>query len=145
MIYVIDSSSLIVCGHYFPTRFPTFWQEFNSLAAAGRIVSVREVRRKLDLRASREHLRDWVNSNGHLFLPPSPNETQFVAVILSIQHFQQLIGEKQRLTGHPVADPFVVASAQVRDGCVVTEERILTVEFGRVPRPVGSCWCGADW
>ena len=122
MIYVIDSSSLIVCGHYFPSRFPTFWQEFNSLASAGRIISVREVRRELDFQASREHLRDWINSNGHLFLPPGPNETQFVAQILRIQHFQQLIGEKQRLTGRPVADPFVVASARVRDGCIVTEE-----------------------
>lgn len=28
----------------------------------------------------------------------------------------------QRLRGYPVADPFVVACARVRDGCVVTEE-----------------------
>jgi len=122
MIYVIDSSSLIVCGHYFPSRFPSFWQEFNSLAEAGRTLSVREVRRELDRQATREHLRNWVTSNGGFFLPPSPEETQFVARIFAVSHFQQLIAEKQRLAGHPVADPFVVASAYVRGGCVVTEE-----------------------
>jgi len=32
------------------------------------------------------------------------------------------VGEQQRLRGFPVADPFVVACARVRNGCVVTEE-----------------------
>jgi hypothetical protein len=39
-------------------------------------------------------------------------------------HFQALIGEKQRLMGTPVADPFVIACAKIRQGTVVTEERL---------------------
>ncbi|MCZ6821218.1 MAG: DUF4411 family protein [Calditrichaeota bacterium] len=31
-------------------------------------------------------------------------------------------GWKQRLKGTPVADPFVIASARIRQACVVTEE-----------------------
>ena len=44
--------------------------------------------------------------------------------IFQIPHFQSLIGEKQRLTGTPVADPFVIACAKVRKGTVVTEEKL---------------------
>jgi hypothetical protein len=39
-----------------------------------------------------------------------------------VQHFQSLVGEKQRLRGSPVADPFLVASARYNEGWVVTEE-----------------------
>ncbi|MGO8879896.1 MAG: DUF4411 family protein [Desulfomonilaceae bacterium] len=78
--------------------------------------------RELDNRATRQHLIDWVNRNKEIFLVPSPEETQFIAEIFSVRHFQQLINEKQRLTASPVADPFIVASAKVRNACVVTEE-----------------------
>jgi len=122
MIYVLDSSSFVVCGHYFPSRFPTFWDEFNALVQGAGIVSVREVRNELDHDANRQHLRDWIHRNNRIFLLPGPRETQFVAQIFAVQHFQQLIGAKQRLAGRPVADPFVIASAHVRHACVVTEE-----------------------
>jgi hypothetical protein len=46
----------------------------------------------------------------------------FVAEIFSVPHFQQLVSEQQRLKGVPVADPFVIAMAKIRCGCVVTEE-----------------------
>ena len=132
MMYVLDSSSLIVCGHYFPSRFPTFWLEFNALAQGGRIVSVREVRNELDNDATRQHLRDWIGQNKGMFPLPTPQETQFVARIFAVRHFQQLIGAKQRLKGQPVADPFVIACAHVRHGCVVTEES-LKPNAARIP------------
>ena len=47
-----------------------------------------------------------------------------VAEIFGLRHFQNLVGERPRLTGKPVADPFVIASARVRRGCVVTEEAL---------------------
>jgi hypothetical protein len=124
MTYILDTSTFIICGHYFPSRFPTFWQEFNGLVQAGRIISVREVRNELDHEANRKHLRNWVDGNREIFLLPEPDETRFVARIFDVTHFQQLIGEKQRLKGRPVADPFVIASAHVRSGIVVTEESL---------------------
>lgn len=122
MVYVFDSSSFIVIGHYFPDNFPSFWQLFDYAISERQIVSVREAYRELDNRATRQHLLDWVNKNKDIFLVPSPEETQFVAEIFSERHFQQLIKEKHRLTASPVADPFIVASAKVRNACVVTEE-----------------------
>ena len=132
MTYVLDTSSFVVCGHYFPSRFPTFWQQFNSLSQSGRIVSVREVKNELDHDANRQHLRDWVDANRTIFFVPGPAETQFVAQIFSVQHFQQLIGAKQRLRGRPVADPFVIASAHSRNATVVTEES-LKPNAARIP------------
>lgn len=122
MVYVFDSSSFIVVGHYFPSNFPSFWQRFDSAISERQIVSVREAYRELDNRATRRHLIDWIERNKDIFLVPTPEETQFIAEIFSVRHFQQLINEKQRLTASPVADPFIVASAKVRNACVVTEE-----------------------
>jgi len=50
-------------------------------------------------------------------------ETLFVSKIFSVRHFQYLVGQKQTLKGTPVADPFLIASAKVRKGCVVTGEK----------------------
>ena len=57
-----------------------------------------------------------------MFLTPDAEETKFVGEIFAVNHFQALVGEAQRLKGQPVADPFVIASAQARGGTVVTEE-----------------------
>jgi hypothetical protein len=45
-----------------------------------------------------------------------------VREIFSVHHFQQLVSKKSLLKGTPVADPFVIAAAKIRHGCVVTEE-----------------------
>ncbi len=52
----------------------------------------------------------------------TPEEQAFVGEIFRVRHFQALVGNTQRLTGLPVADPFVIAAARIRGGCVVTEE-----------------------
>jgi hypothetical protein len=54
--------------------------------------------------------------NGGVFTTPTGAETEFVSRILAVPHFQQIIGTKARLTGTPVADPFVIASAGARKG-----------------------------
>jgi hypothetical protein len=43
-VYVFDSSPLIILfRHYYPDRFPTLWENFESLKADNKIISVREV------------------------------------------------------------------------------------------------------
>ena len=120
--YVLDTSSLIVIGHYFPDRFPTFWQRFDEAISEGRIVSVREVRRELDTDATRTHLRAWLKAHAAMFRTPSQEEMRFVAQIFAVPHFRQLVGQKQRLKGSPVADPFVIAGAAVHQATVISEE-----------------------
>lgn len=122
MVFVLDTSSFRVIENYYPDRFPSFWTLFDAAVYAGTIISVREVLRELGAQARSAHLPAWIKGNHSMFLTPTPDETLFVADIFRVPHFQALIGETQRLRGTPVADPFVVASARVRNGCVVTEE-----------------------
>ena len=123
MVYIFDTSSFIVLGHYYPKRFPHFWEKFNASVKEKEILSAREVHRELEGKCSRAHLEDWVKINKtKVFLVPSSEETKFVEDIFSVPHFQQLISLKKQLRGDPVADPFVIAMAKIRNGCVVTEE-----------------------
>ena len=34
------------------------------------------------------------------------------------------MSQKARLQGKPVADPFIIACAKIKDGCVITEEAL---------------------
>ncbi|MEX2530539.1 MAG: PIN domain-containing protein [Gemmatimonadota bacterium] len=122
MNYVVDSNTFRVLGNYYPARFPSLWEQLNLLVADGRWTSVREVRKELDRQNVGDHVDSWVESNKGIFLPPTSDDLERVATILAVVHFQQLIGEKQRLRGWPVADPFVVARAMKSGASVVTEE-----------------------
>lgn len=123
MVYVFDTSSFIVIGHYYPEQFPSFWDKFNWAVDTGKIISAREVFRELDQEASVDHLADWIKRHKNIFTIPDTAATQFVSTIFSIPHFQALVNEKNRLAGRPCADPFVIALAKVIKGCVVTEEK----------------------
>lgn len=120
--FLFDSSSIRVLSHYYSERFPSFWQRFDAVVANGSVLSVREVHRELGYQLSGGWIWAWIEAHKDMFLPPTDDEAAFVAEIFAVPHFQTLVGEKQRLTGRPVADPFVIASARVRGGCVVTEE-----------------------
>ncbi len=122
MVYVMDTSSFVVLGHYFPDRFSSFWVDLNALVDGGRLVSVSEVWKELDNKKARPHLIDWLASRKGMFQTPSTDEMDFVAKIFSVDAFQSLVKRRSILEGSPVADPWVIASAAVRGGFVVTEE-----------------------
>ena len=119
---MFDSSSFIVISHYFPDQFPTFWARFEKAIEAGEIISVRETLNELTTKASRPWLAQWVKDHRAMFLVPSNEELEFVREIFKIPHFQMLVTVKQRLSGNPAADPFVIAAAKVRGATVVSEE-----------------------
>jgi hypothetical protein len=121
-MYVFDTGSYSKLKHYYPNIFSSLWGHLTQLVLTGGIVSTREVRRELENGTPVAHVADWLDQHVHMFTTPSANELQFVARILSIPHFQSIIGEKQRLTGTPVADPFVIAAAATRGFAVVSEE-----------------------
>ncbi len=122
MIYVFDTSSFIVLGHYFPDRFPSFWNHFDNHVSDGNIISVREVLGELSSPANKPHLAFWLKINKSIFAVPGDEETRFISEIFTIPSFQQLVKQKQISKGNRVADPFVIASARVKNACVVTEE-----------------------
>ena len=123
-LYVVDTNSWHVFGNYYPEAFPSFWDELEKLAAAGSLVSCREVANELELQNVAPHIDRWVDDHRALFGDPSEDEMRQAAEILAVSHFQQLIGETQRLKGSPVADPWIVARGVVLAGCVVTEETL---------------------
>lgn len=120
--YVFDTNSFRVLENYYPDRFPTFWRDFDEVVESGTVVSVREVYNEMERLTRTPWLMDWAKQHRTSFLVPTPVEMQFVAEIFRVPHFRTLVGETQRLQGYPVADPFLIACAGVREGCVVTEE-----------------------
>ena len=122
MIYLFDTSSLVVMNHYFPDYFPTFWTNLDRLVSYGTVLSTREVLNELENFSDRPHTLAWAKRNKEIFATPDGAELAFVAQILATPRFQALIGQKAMLKGTPVADPFVVAAAKVKGGKVVTEE-----------------------
>jgi hypothetical protein len=122
MIYVFDTGSFSKLKHYFPGVFATLWSGLDFMVKAGDLLSTKEVRRELQNGTPDPHVDAWIKANGQIFTIPTGHELQIVASILSVAHFQSIIGEQQRLKGTPVADPFVIAAAKARAGTVVTEE-----------------------
>lgn len=124
MIYVFDTNSLSVLKNFYPESFPSFWRQWEELVSDGTITSVQEVKRELDNRDGTDFLQAWVKRNKAMFAAPSSEEFMMVQQILAISRFQALIGTQATLRGTPVADPFIVAAAKVKDGVVITEERL---------------------
>jgi len=112
--YLFDCNSFNVLSNYYPEQFPSFWEKFAESIAAGHILSCKEVLNELGRLGHNEWIRTWAKSQKDLFEPPTPDEGAFVAEIFKVGHFRQLVGNKQLLNGHPVADPFIVASARAR-------------------------------
>ena len=123
-MHLFDDSSLRVLEHYFPERFPTFWKKFDQAAAAGSVLSVRDVLKELEALARTEWIIKRLTRNANFFQIPEPRALGFVPQIFAVPHFLNLVEEKKRLAGRPVADPFLIAWAKVRDWCVVTEEKL---------------------
>jgi hypothetical protein len=70
MIYVFDSSPLIVLfRHYYPERFPSLWEKFDSMISAQRIISVREVGKELE--GQEDRLSAWTRNNKEFFCIPT--------------------------------------------------------------------------
>ena len=125
--YIFDSGPLIdLFTHYYPERFPSLWEDFNTLVKNGQLMSVREVSKELE--SYGDSLSDWTKNNKNLFSPPHIDELKIVVEIFQKKHFQQIVRRQEILKGKPVADPFVVARAKYLDiedvdAYVVTTEK----------------------
>lgn len=124
MIYIFDTCSLSNLKHFYPGVFKSVWAGLDDLYKMGRFVSTREVWNELQRGNPDQHVNDWLKDRKELFKTPTTAELIFVSDIFKVPHFQGLIGQKQRLKGTPVADPFVIACAKIHGGTVVTEEEL---------------------
>lgn len=123
MRYVFDSGPLIdMFSHYYRQRFPSLWQLFDTMIERDLITSTREVFNELTTNRD-DYLSNWCNEQRQFFVIPNEAEQAIIRDIFSNQHFQGVLRKKERLSGKPVADPFVVARARSIGGCVVTTEK----------------------
>lgn len=122
MKYVFDTSAFIILKNYYPQRFPSVWRGIETLAAEGRLRSVREVLNELEAYNDQDFIKDWAAAHPNLFPTPIKAELEFVSKIFAVPHFQALISQKNLLKGTPVADPFVIAAAAIEGRIVVTQE-----------------------
>lgn len=120
--YVFDTNSFSVLKNYYPDLFPSLWKLVDELVDAGTIVSVAEVLNELQNDNRDESVIEWAKDHRAVFAKPSDDELVVVQRILAVGHFQAVITRKALLKGTPVADPFIVASASVSGGTVITEE-----------------------
>jgi hypothetical protein len=108
-------------NYYYPDRFPTLWDKFDTLVKNEKIISVREVKNELE-RYSKNDLNRFVNLN-NFFSLPTEKEADFIKQIFSNNHFQMILKDESIKMGYPQADPFVIAKAKLLDGYVVTNEK----------------------
>lgn len=124
MTYAFDNSPLsALFRNFYRARFPTLWQRFDGLVAAGSILSSREVLREIE-DGPLEALREWAANNQNLFPAPTAQEGEFVAKIFAVKHFQQNTELQKLLKGGRNADPFIIARAALAKCPVVTMERL---------------------
>ena len=123
MVYVFDTSSFIVLGHYYNDQFPSLWEKINDEVKSGKIISVKEVFNEIESYGPETELKQWVRKNKKIFQPMTEQESQTVSGIFTKhKRFQDMINKKIRAQGRPVADPFIVAKAMHIEGAVVSEE-----------------------
>ncbi len=121
-MYIIDADTLIdIFNHYYISRFPTFWSNYNQIVLSGELVSVREVYNEV-INHSDDSLTAWSKANRSFFEEANDLEISYVSEIFSIPHFQTLISRRSLLLGKPVADPFIIAKARNKSAIVVTQE-----------------------
>ncbi len=118
--YVIDTNIFIRLREYPDDVFATLWSSIEEMIVEGRISSVSEVYKELT--KSDGKMTEWAKGHKEIFEKPTLEEQKVVMAIL--QEFPLLIKEKNRLTGDPEADPFVIAKAIVEQRIVVTMERL---------------------
>jgi len=121
-MYVLDTNAFIFLGHYYPSRFPTIWERIDELVREGRFWSVKEVRNEIEYNCHFEHIEKWIKNNRRIFRKPNQQEMDFVAQIFQRKKFSGLIRHSHIYKGLPVADPFIIASAKIHEGTVVTQE-----------------------
>ncbi len=100
---------------------PGLWDDIDDLINVGELVACEEVLRELVGRS--DVVSDWITARPQMIVKLDAAIQQAVSVIMAHDEHCKLVGKNA--TG-PIADPFVVATAQVRNYTVVTNEILMT-------------------
>ena len=128
MAYCFDTSALIECWSrsYPPDVFPGLWVKLDELVTHQEVLCPDEVR--VELARQEDDLAKWINARQHLFVPLDDSIQRATSEVLA-RHPLLMKATKNR-NG---ADPFVIATARVKNLTVVTEEKGGTNTKPKIP------------
>ena len=117
-VYVIDACALIDAAKEYKMSKKTFlpiWEAFDELIKKGELITSIEILDEL----KDDDLIEWSKHRKEFFLPLS-KEVQEQAMII-LKKYPTMI--KMKSSSNSNGDPFLVATAIVNNGCIVTNER----------------------
>lgn len=115
-IYVIDTCSFTELRRKYPQDVvPGAWKVLSQFAECGILISSNEV--WLELETQEDQVTDWAREHRGVFIPLTPDIQTKASEILAV--YPNLLDTKKKKSS---ADPFVIATAIVEEGVVVTQE-----------------------
>jgi hypothetical protein len=116
-LFVWDTSALIAAWveRYPRDVLPPLWDKLAAAIAVGEMIAPDEVATELKKRST--DLLDFLKPHNGFFIPTDANVLAEVSTILAAH--PKLVMERKRASA---ADPFVIATARLHGGVVVTEE-----------------------
>ena len=118
-VYVIDACALIDAAKEYKMSKKTFspiWEAFDELIKKGELITSIEILDEL----KDDDLIEWSKHRKELFFPLSKEVQEETMNVL--KKYPTMIKIKSAANSN--GDPFLVATAIVNDGCIVTNERI---------------------
>ena len=118
-IYVIDACALIDAARNYnmsKKSFSHIWADLDDLIQNGELISSTEIMDEL----KDDDLKAWAKQHKECFLPLTRDVQAKTTEVLT--QFPTLI--KIRSTGNSNADPFLIATAALQGGTIVTNERL---------------------
>lgn len=119
MVYVIDACALIDAAKEYNMSKKTFspiWEAFDELISNGRLITSVEIQDEL----KDDDLIAWAKKHKEFFVPLTKEIQEQVYEVL--KRYPTLI--KMKSTSNSNGDPFLVATAIVKNGCIITNERL---------------------
>ena len=117
-IYVIDACALINAAKNYNMKknaFAHIWDKLSEMIELGQLISSAEVLDEL----KDDDLAEWAKLHKEAFIPLDHTIQTNVTSILKL--YPTMIQIKS--TGNSNGDPFLVATAKVKNGCIITDER----------------------
>ncbi len=129
MNYCIDSCSFIEVGDsYRPSVFPSIIKSIDKLIDESRVFSAYEVYEELKKQED-DIIFKWLNTKVEIFILPHIEIQRKVKYIL--KEYPRLIDYR---TGKSGADPWIIATAIIRNLTVVTEEQFSgDLKYPKIP------------
>ena len=118
-IYVIDACALINAAQNYnmaKKSFAHIWEALDTMIQNGELISSSEVIDEL----KDDDLKEWAKGHKECFTPLTKEVQEKTTEVLA--QFPTMI--KIRSSGNSNADPFLVATAAVQGGTIVTDEKM---------------------